>query len=103
MKIFVGNLSFRATEEAVRFMFETHGSVERVSIMTDRDTGRCRGFGFVEMPNDAEAKSAIKALSGRELHARSLTVNEAHTKMERGFGDGAFRLNSGYRRSEARW
>jgi RNA recognition motif-containing protein len=96
MKIFVGNLSFRATEEAVRFMFETHGKVEGVSIMTDRETGRSRGFGFVEMPNNAEAKRAITALGGRELHARSLTVNEAHTKVERGFGDGAFRMNGGH-------
>ena len=104
MKIFVGNLSFRATEEAVRFMFETHGRVERVSIMTDRDTGRSRGFGFVEMANDAEAQRAITALGGRELHARSLTVNEARPKVERAFGDGAFRANDGSsRRSEARW
>jgi hypothetical protein len=56
MKLFVGNLSFRATEEAVRFMFETHGKVESVSIMTDRDTLRSRGFGFVEMPNGAEPR-----------------------------------------------
>jgi RNA recognition motif-containing protein len=103
MKLFVGNLSFRATEEAVRFMFETHGKVESVSMMTDRDTLRSRGFGFVEMPNDAEAQRAITALGGRELHARSLTVNEARPKAERGFGDGAFRANSGHPRSEARW
>src|SRR5512140_296147 len=104
MKIFVGNLSFRTTEESVRFMFETHGNVERVTILTDRDTGRSRGFGFVEMPNDAEAQKAITAVSGRELDGRSLTVNEARPKEDRGFGGGSFRAKGGgSRRSEARW
>ena len=82
MKIFVGNLSFGATEDAVRSLFETHGPVERVSIVTDRDTGRSRGFGFVEM-GDAEGQKAISALSGRELDGRALTVNEARPKTER--------------------
>ena len=104
MKVFVGNLSFRTTEESVRSLFETHGNVERVSILTDRDTGRSRGFGFVEMPNDAEAAKAVNALGGRELDGRSLTVNEARPKVDREFGSGAFRANSGsYRRNEARW
>ena len=104
MKIFVGNLSFRTTEESVRSLFETHGNVERVSIFTDRETGRSRGFGFVEMPNDTEAQRAITALGGRELDGRSLTVNEARPKVDREFGGGAFRANSGsYRRNEARW
>jgi cold-inducible RNA-binding protein len=104
MKIFVGNLSFRTTEESVRSIFETHGSVERVSILTDRETGPSRGFGFVEMPNDAEAAKAVNALSGRELDGRSLTVNEARPKVDRGSVGSAFRSNSGgYRRSEARW
>jgi RNA recognition motif-containing protein len=103
MKIFVGNLSFGATEDAVRTLFETHGPVERVSIVTDRDTGRSRGFGFVEM-GDAEGQKAISALSGRELDGRALTVNEARPKTDRGYDGGA---NSGggggYRRSQARW
>ena len=104
MKIFVGNLSFRTTEESVRSLFETHGNVERVSVLTDRETGRSRGFGFVEMPNDAEAGRAVNALSGRELDGRSLTVNEARPRVDREFGGGAFRANSGsYRRNEARW
>jgi len=103
MKIFVGNLSFGATEDAVRTLFETHGPVERVSIVTDRDTGRSRGFGFVEM-GDAEGQKAISALSGRELDGRALTVNEARPKTDRGYegGSGA-NSGGGYRRSQARW
>jgi cold-inducible RNA-binding protein len=104
MKLFVGNLSFSATEDSVRSLFETHGTVDRVSIMTERDTGRSRGFGFVEMSNDGEAKKAIAALDGREVAGRALTVNEARPKVDRGFGGGAFRQNdSGNRRSQPRW
>jgi RNA recognition motif-containing protein len=103
MKLFVGNLSFGATEETVRSLFETHGTVDSVSIMTDRDTGRSRGFGFVEMSNDGEADKAIAALNGREVAGRALTVNEARPKADRGFGGGAFRQHSGYRRSQPRW
>ena len=105
MKIFVGNLSFGATEGSVRSLFETYGSVDRVSIMTDRDTGRSRGFGFVEMPSDAEAGKAISGLNGRESDGRALTVNEARPKTDRGNG-GGFREKSGnsnYRRTESRW
>src|SRR5260370_21565784 len=65
--IFVGNLSFGATEDAVRSMFEQYGHVERVSLVTDRDTGRAKGFGFVEMSSDAEAERAISSLNGQEL------------------------------------
>jgi len=103
MKIFVGNLSFGATEETVRSVFETHGTVDSVSVMTDRETGRSRGFGFVEMPNNGEAAKAIGALNGREIGGRALTVNEARPKEDRGFGGGAFRQNSGNRRSQPRW
>ena len=92
--IFVGNLSFGATEESVRSMFEAHGTVDRVSIVTDRDTGRSRGFGFVEMPNDAEGNAAINSVNGREIDGRSLNVNEARPKEDRGFGGGG-RGNSG--------
>ena len=103
MKIFVGNLSFGATEDAVRSLFETHGTVDQVSILTDRETGRSRGFGFVEMSNDQEAAKAISALSGRELDGRALTINEARPREDRGFGGGASRGNSGNRRPQARW
>ena len=87
--IFVGNLSFGATEESIRTLFETHGSVGRVNIVTDRDTGQPRGFGFVEMANDAEGEKAIAALNGTDLDGRTLNVNEARPKAERsggGFG-----------------
>lgn len=87
-KIFVGNLSFGATEQSVRSLFEAHGTVESVSIITDRDTGQARGFGFVEMPNNNEAESAIAALNGRELDGRAMNVNEARPKTDRGFGGG---------------
>jgi len=86
--IFVGNLSFGATEATVRSLFEAYGAVDRVSIVTDRDTGQARGFGFVEMSNNAEAERAIAALNGHDLDGRSMNVNEARPKTERGFGGG---------------
>jgi cold-inducible RNA-binding protein len=86
--IFVGNLSFGATEESVRTLFEQYGTVDRVSIVTDRDTGQAKGFGFVEMSGDAEGTRAIESLSGRELNGRALTVNEARPKADRGSGGG---------------
>src|ERR1700675_4826925 len=88
--IFVGNLSFGATEDAVQALFQAYGTVERVSIITDRDTGQARGFGFVEMSNDAEADRAIAELNGRELDGRALNVNEARPKTDRGSGGGGF-------------
>jgi RNA recognition motif-containing protein len=93
--IFVGNLSFDATEDAVRSLFETYGTVEKVNIVTDRDTGRARGFGFVEMSVNAEADRAIDGLNGRQLDGRSLNVNEARPKENRGGGGGGgFRGNN---------
>jgi len=86
--IFVGNLSFTATEDSVRALFEAYGVVERVSIVTDRDTGQPRGFGFVEMTNDAEGEKAIAALNGREHGGRDLNVSEARPKTERSGGGG---------------
>src|ERR1700684_89040 len=86
--IFVGNLSFGATEDTVRSLFEQYGTVERVSIVTDRDTGRAKGFGFVEMTGDAEAERAISSLNGKELDGRNLTINEARPKTDRGGGGG---------------
>ena len=86
--IFVGNLSFRTTEDTVRSLFQAYGSVERVNLITDRDTGQARGFGFVEMSNNAEADRAISGLNGKELDGRALNVNEARPKAERGSGGG---------------
>ena len=86
--IFVGNLSFGATEDTVRALFEAHGTVDRVNICTDRDSGQPRGFGFVEMANDGEAEKAISAVNGKELDGRALNVNEARPKTERSGGGG---------------
>jgi cold-inducible RNA-binding protein len=93
--IFVGNLSFGATEDTVRSLFEQYGTVERVSIVTDRDTGRAKGFGFVEMTGDAEAERAISSLNGQELDGRNLTINEARPKEDRGGGFGGGRGGNG--------
>ena len=78
--IFVGNISFQTTEQEIRTLFETHGSVDRVNIVTDRDSGQPRGFGFVEMTNDAEGNSAISAINGKDVDGRTLNVNEARTE-----------------------
>ena len=82
-KIFVGNLSFTATEDMLRSLFEKYGPVQRVNIVTNRDTGQARNFGFVEMTNDAEALKAIAALNGWDLEGRPLIVNEAHPRPDR--------------------
>ena len=74
--IYVGNLNLAASEETVRSLFETHGTVDRVNILNDRDTGQSRGFAFVEMNNDGEAEQAIATLNGRDLDGRMLNVNE---------------------------
>ncbi|MBI2681049.1 MAG: RNA-binding protein [Candidatus Solibacter usitatus] len=84
--IFVGNLDFGATEDSIRGLFETYGTVERVNLLTDRDTGRPRGFGFVEMTDSAEAGRAIAGLNGKDLGGRALTVNEARPKSGGGGG-----------------
>ena len=89
-KIFVGNLSYSATEVELRSMFEAYGAVESVHIVTDRDSGQPRGFGFVEMPNDAEAANAITGLNGKDLQGRTLNVNEARPKTDRPGGGGGF-------------
>ncbi len=86
--IFVGNLDFGVTEDMIRPLFEAHGAVERVTIMTDRDTGRSRGFAFVEMTNGNEADEAIKAVNGTNLSGRALNVNEARPKPARRSGPG---------------
>ena len=76
-KLYVGNLSFNTTEDQLAQLFSDHGSVARASVVTDRDTGRSRGFGFVEMENDQQAQEAIRALNGKMVDGRNLTVNLA--------------------------
>lgn len=80
MNIYVSNISFRSNEDDVQAAFEKFGEVSSVKIITDRDTGRSRGFGFVEMPNDAEGAQAVNKLNGASLGGRLLTVNEAKPK-----------------------
>ena len=111
--IFVGNLDFGTTEASIRALFEAYGNVEKVSLITDRDTGRSRGFAFVEMADAAEADRAITALNGSNLDGRALNVNEARPKSEggggRGFGGGPPRGRGGpggggpRQRREPRW
>ncbi len=101
--LFVGNMSFQTTAEDLRALFEPFGQLARVHVATDRETGRARGFGFVEMPNDAEAAKAIAALDGKDVGGRNLKVNEARPKSESGAprgprsgsGSGGDRGNSG--------
>jgi RNA recognition motif-containing protein len=83
VNIYVGNLSYSTTEERLRELFEPHGAVDRASLAVDRATGRGRGFGFVEMPNNNEAQSAISNLNETELDGRNLIVNEARPKNDR--------------------
>ena len=101
--IFVGNLSYEATEQTVRSLFEAHGTVDRVSIVTDRDSGQPRGFGFVEMSNDGEGDNAIAALNGVELGGRALNVNEARPKSDRGSGGGGGNRGGGGGYGRKRW
>ena len=98
--IFVGNLDFGATEESIRSLFEPYGAIERVSLVTDRDTGRSRGFAFVEMTNPGEADRAIEALNGTDSGGRALNVNEARPKTNGGGGGGG---GARRERREPRW
>ena len=100
--IFVGNLAFSATESGIRALFERYGTVERVNLVTDRDTGRSRGFAFVEMSDSAQADQAIKALHGAEVDGRALNVNEARPKTEGGHGFSRS-PQGGRQRREPRW
>jgi len=86
--IFVGNLSFGTTEQDIRTLFEAYGTVDRVNIVTDRDSGQPRGFAFVEMANDAEGNNAIAVINGQEVGGRALNVNEARPKTSGGGGGG---------------
>jgi len=113
-KVFVGNLSFSIGEEELRQLFEQKGGVESVTVMRDNDTGRSRGFAFVEMATDEAAQKAIAELNGYTMDGRNLTVNEARPKPERsggggggrgGFGGGGGRggPGGGGRRRDSRW
>jgi cold-inducible RNA-binding protein len=102
MRLYVGNLSFSTTEEALQAEFGNHGHVEEVALITDRDTGRPRGFAFVTMSNDGEGRAAIEALNGADIDGRTITVNEARPKTEgggrggpRGGGGGGYRGGGG--------
>jgi RNA recognition motif-containing protein len=83
VNIFIGNLAYSATEDDLRQRFEQYGVVDKVNVIIDRDTGRAKGFGFVEMPDTAAAKAAIQGLQGKELDGRTLTVNEAKPRAPR--------------------
>ena len=83
MEIFVGNIPFASTEDDIRRLFDFYGTVERVSLITDQETGRSRGFGFVSMPNGDEAQDALKALNGVALQGRALAVSQARTREPR--------------------
>jgi RNA recognition motif-containing protein len=93
--VFVGNMNFQTTESELRALFEPFGQVTRVHIAMDRETGRARGFAFVEMPNDAEATKAMSGLDGKEVGGRALKVNEARPKAAGGGGGGGPRGGSG--------
>jgi RNA recognition motif-containing protein len=91
MKIYVGNLSYATTEDALRTEFQKHGTVDEVTVVADRFTGRSRGFAFVNMPDSGEANAAIAAINGLEMDGRTLNVNEARSKSPDGGGGGGFR------------
>ncbi len=94
-RLYVGNLKYTVTSEGLREMFEQYGSVSSAQVLSDRETGRSRGFGFVEMPDDDEAQSAIQALDGQDHDGRRLTVNEARPRSVGGGGGGG--AGGGYR------
>ena len=105
-KLYVGNLPFTATEDELRELFERHGKVDSVSVVTDRETGRARGFGFVEMAEVSAATDAIRALDGTQFGGRPLKVNEAQDKRSGGGGGGGGRSGGGggggFRRNDRR-
>jgi len=94
-KLYVGNLSYGVNDSTLAQLFEPHGTVQSAQVIMDRDTGRSKGFGFVEMGSDAEAQAAIAALNGKDMEGRSLTVNEARPREERGGGGGGGRGHGG--------
>ncbi len=98
MSIYVGNLAYQVTQEDLSEVFAEYGTVKRVQLPTDRETGRMRGFGFVEMDTDAEEDAAIEALDGAEWMGRTLKVNKAKPKEDRGGASGGGRRNSSFSR-----
>ncbi len=94
-KLYVGNLSYSVTEEELREYFAQAGTIKSVALIRDRDTGRSKGFAFVEYETDEEAQKAISMFNGTELHERTLTVNQARPREERSFGGGGFRRDAG--------
>lgn len=99
MKLYVGNMSFDSGEDDIRKAFEAFGTVDSVAIITDRDTGRPRGFGFVEMPNDDEARAAVENLNDKDFMGRTLKVNEARPRTEGRRGGGGGGGRGGYGRN----
>jgi cold-inducible RNA-binding protein len=91
MKLYVGNLSYNTSQDTLQGEFSEHGQVQEVAVINDRETGRPRGFAFVTMTNDDDAKSAIEGLNGREIDGRTITVNEARPKANRTAGGGGGR------------
>jgi RNA recognition motif-containing protein len=98
-KLYVGNLPFTTTEDELRTVFERHGSVDSVNVITDRETGRARGFAFVEMADASAAEAAMRALDGSDLGGRSLRVNEAQDRRSGGGGGGGGGGGRGFRGS----
>ncbi len=95
-KLYVGNLPFSSTEDELRTIFENHGSVASVNVITDRETGRARGFAFVEMEDASAADAAMQALDGSDLGGRNIRVNEAQDKRQGGGGGGGYRSGGRY-------
>ena len=95
-KLYVGNLTYGVSDSDLQQMFAPHGTVQSAQVIMDRDTGRSKGFGFVEMGSDQEAQNAIKALSGQQSGGRALTVNEAKPREDRGGGGGRSGGGGGY-------
>jgi RNA recognition motif-containing protein len=103
MKIYAGNISFSTDENSLRQAFAAHGRVDEVAVITDRDTGRPRGFAFVTMPDDNAARAAIEALNGKELDGRKLNVNEAKARTDGGGGGGGGGGSRGGRGRPGAW
>lgn len=103
-KLYVGNMSFQTTESDLRALFEPFGELGEIHVATDRETGRARGFAFVEVNDDEQAAKAIAALNGKDVGGRALNVNEARPKTQSGSGGGGSRRGGGFRqRRESRW
>lgn len=96
MRLYVGNLSYNMTNESLESLFAEHGAVKSAQVVQDRDTGRSKGFGFVEMADGSQAQAAIAALNQKEVDGRALTVNEARPREERSFGGGGGGRSGGY-------